>query len=171
MCPYASESRKPRAWKWFLAILMAASPFVWGTPLSAQDASGDKVGLVIRYQIVKNKLAPDGNEGEFHILLKNGIFKERELIAQCLNLGILRFGGRGGRQVLLPTLDRETNDFVLDKDDEMVTTPMKQFDAARRLILDEALFSKLGELYTGMLNPGQHAVDNFLDEILDSETA
>jgi len=69
-----------------------------------KDAEGEKVGVVIRYKIVKNKLAPDGNEGEFHILLKNGIFRERELVSRCLQLGILSFGGRGGKQVLLVTI-------------------------------------------------------------------
>lgn len=67
-----------------------------------KDEDGNKIGVVIRYQVVKNKLAPDGNEGEFYILLKNGIFREKELLTQCLNFGVLQFGGRGGKQILLP---------------------------------------------------------------------
>lgn len=135
-----------------------------------QDTTdGEKIGVVIRYKIVKNKLAPDGNEGEFHILLKNGIFRERELITQCLNLGILQFGGRGGKQVLLPTVDVNTGEFVLDKEKKVVTTAMRQFDAARRLILDQRLFTKLGSMYAQTMHPGQHAVDNFLNEVPDPQ--
>lgn len=135
-----------------------------------QDSTdGEKIGVVIRYKIVKNKLAPDGNEGEFHILLKNGIFRERELISQCLNVGLLQFGGRGGKQVLLPTLDPKSGEFTLDKDGKMVTTPMRQFDAARRLILDQKLFTKLAVMYSKMMHPGQHAVDNFLNEIPNAQ--
>lgn len=135
-----------------------------------QDTTdGEKIGIVIRYKIVKNKLAPDGNEGEFHILLKNGIFRERELITQCLNVGILQFGGRGGKQVLLPTVDVATNEFVLDKDKKVVTTAMRQFDAARRLILDQRLFTKLAAMYEKTMHPGQHAVDSFLNEVPDPQ--
>lgn len=135
-----------------------------------QDTTdGEKIGVVIRYKIVKNKLAPDGNEGEFHILLKNGIFRERELITQCLNLGILQFGGRGGKQVLLPMVDPDSGEFVLDKDKKVVTTAMRQFDAARRLILDKRLFIKLGAMYAQTMRTGQHAVDSFLNEVLDPQ--
>lgn len=135
-----------------------------------QDTTdGEKIGVVIRYKIVKNKLAPDGNEGEFHILLKNGIFRERELITQCLNLGILQFGGRGGKQVLLPMVDPDSGEFVLDKDKKVVTTAMRQFDAARRLILDKRLFIKLGAMYAQTMRTGQHAVDSFLNEVPDPQ--
>jgi len=134
-----------------------------------KDAEGEKVGVVIRYKIVKNKLAPDGNEGEFHILLKNGIFRERELVSRCLQLGILSFGGRGGKQVLLPTVDITSGEFALDEKGEPVTIAMRQFDAARRLILDTRLLLKLADMYDAMLNPGHHAVDTFIDEISDPE--
>jgi len=134
-----------------------------------KDTDGEKVGVIIRYKIVKNKLAPDGNEGEFHILLKNGIFRERELVSRCLGLGVLRFGGRGGKQVLLPTVDIDTGEFAVDEKGEPVTIAMKQYDAARRLILDQRLLLKLADMYEKTLNPGHHAVDNFLDEISDPE--
>jgi recombination protein RecA len=134
-----------------------------------KDGDGDQVGVVIRYKIVKNKMAPDGNEGEFHILLKNGIFRERELVSRCLNLGVLKFGGRGGKQVLLPTIDIGTGELEVDDSGEQVTIAMRQFDAARRLILDQRLLLKLASLYDATLNPGHHAVDNFLDEISDPE--
>ena len=92
------------------------------------DAEGNRIGVVIRYVIVKNKVAPDGQEGEFAILFKNGIFKEREIISQCLSFGILQFGGRGGKQVKLPVLNRETGEFkTIDGEQEVVA--MKQFDA------------------------------------------
>jgi len=134
-----------------------------------KDAEGEKVGVIIRYKIVKNKLAPDGNEGEFHILLKNGIFRERELVSRCLQLGVLKFGGRGGKQVLLPSVDIQTGDFAVDENGDPVTIAMRQFDAARRLILDTRLLLKLAEEYEQLLNPGHHAVDNFIDEISDPE--
>jgi recombination protein RecA len=125
------------------------------------DGDGEKIGVNIRYKIVKNKSAPDGVEGSFSILLKNGLFKERELVTKCLNFGILKFGGRGGRQVLLPVLDngKETGEFIT----------LKQFDAARRLILDTTLFAYLDKLYRKTINPEKHHVDDFVNEVSDTE--
>ena len=136
-----------------------------------KDENGSKIGVIIRYKVIKNKMAPDGNEGEFHILFKNGIFRERELIAHCLNFGILQFGGRGGKQVLLPQLDRKTGAYLLDTDGQVVTIAMKQFDAARRLILDRVLYNKLHTQLQTIFTPGEHIVDLFTDEISDTERA
>lgn len=133
------------------------------------DDSGERIGVIVRYKIVKNKLAPDGVEGEFPILLKNGIFREKEIISQCLNFGVLKFGGRGGQQVLLPVLDRKTGSVVMkQKEQEPETVAMKQFDAARRLLLDKMLYNYLQGELEKICSPGSlDAVDQMLaqDEV------
>jgi recombination protein RecA len=82
------------------------------------DTEKERIGVVIRYKIVKNKVAPDGNEGAFPILFKNGIFREQELVTQACNFGVLRMGGKGGKQVFLPKLDHDTGEYVKEKDGE-----------------------------------------------------
>jgi recombination protein RecA len=133
------------------------------------NAAGDKIGLIIRYVIVKNKLAPDGNEGAFPILLKNGIFREQELITQCCNFGLLRMGGKGGKQVLLPKINRDTNEFIT-KDGEIVTTCMSQFNAACRLLMDNTLTGKLSEMLLGIINDGGYdPMTDLVDEVSNPE--
>jgi len=132
------------------------------------DSDGERIGVVIRYKVVKNKVAPDGCEGEFPILFKNGIFREQELVTKCCNFGVLRLGGKGGQQVFLPKLDRETNDFVKGKNGELEETCMSQFNAARRLLMDSTLAIKLEkELLTKMDVGGIDPIDNLTNEIQD----
>jgi recombination protein RecA len=134
------------------------------------NAQGEKLGLVINYVVIKNKFAPDGNEGAFPILFKNGIFREQELVTQCCNFGILRLGGKGGQQTYLPKLDRVTGEFMKKSDGELDGTWMKQFDAARRLLLDPALVTKLdGQLSEILKVNRQDAVDTMIDEVQDPE--
>jgi recombination protein RecA len=133
------------------------------------DADGNKIGVIVRYKIIKNKVAPDGQEGEFPILLKNGIFREQEIISQCLDFGILKFGGRGGKQVLLPTIDRDTGKFV-EQDGELQTVAMRQFNASLRLLMDTTLCSKLEEELRRFLNnQDDDVVDNLVNEISNSQ--
>lgn len=128
------------------------------------NADGDQIGVIIRYKIIKNKVAPDGNEGQFYILYKNGIFSEFELVQQCCNFGILRMGGKGGKQVYIPKLDRETGEFE-QKDGERVESCMTQFNAARRLLMDSALTKKLGKDLSEILEQGKyHAVDSLTED-------
>jgi len=130
------------------------------------DADGERIGVIIRYKIVKNKVAPDGNEGQFPVLFKNGIFREMELVAQCCNFGILRMGGKGGKQVYLPKLDRKTNSFI--ENSEICVT---QFNAARRLLMDESLTDKLEIELRNVLKPSNFdPINNLVDEIPDSES-
>jgi recombination protein RecA len=132
------------------------------------DADKERIGSVIRYQVTKNKVAPDGNDGAFPILFRNGIFREQELITQACNFGVLRMGGKGGRQVLLPKLDSETGDYVMDGD-ERATTCMSQFNAARRLLMDGALVEKLDGELQSILTPGGHdPLDDLVDEVQES---
>ncbi len=133
------------------------------------DADKERIGSVIRYQVIKNKVAPDGNEGAFPILFKNGIFREQELITQCCNFGILRMGGKGGKQVYLPKLDRETGEFV-EQDGERVESCMSQFNAARRLLMDSALVDKLDVEIQAVLTPGGHdPLEDLVDEVQDPQ--
>lgn len=140
-----------------------------GKAQTLTDVEGERIGVVIRYRIVKNKVAPDGCEGEFPILFKNGIFREQELITKCCNFGVLRLGGKGGQQVFLPKVDRKTNEFVI-KDGEREETCVSQFNAARRLLIDGALSAKLEvSLSEAMSVSGHDAVDGLTDEIQDVE--
>jgi len=133
------------------------------------DGDKERIGSVIRYQVIKNKVAPDGNEGAFPILFKNGIFREQELITQCCNFGILRMGGKGGKQVFLPKLDRDTGEFV-EQDGERVESCMSQFNAARRLLMDSALVDKLDTEVQAVFTPGGHdPIEDLVDEIPNPE--
>lgn len=118
------------------------------------EASGEVIGKTIRYKIIKNKLAPDGQESEFPILIKNGIFREQELIKECLNFGILKFGGKGGKQVLMP-----------DKDKEFVAMP--QLHAAKRLLLNKSLSEELAAKFNSIVKPGSN--DPVADMLAEDE--
>lgn len=141
-----------------------------GKAQSIMNVNGDKIGVLVRYKIIKNKVAPDGNEGQFPILYNNGIFREQEIISHCLNFGVLRFGGRGGKQVLMPVLDRDTGEFKVDENGDNESYAMKQFDAARRLLLDITLREKLEKSLLAILDSdNQHAADELLiDEVQES---
>ena len=135
--------------------------------LSAAD--GERIGVVIRYKVVKNKLAPDGAEGEFPILFRNGIFREQELIAKCCRFGILRMGGKGGSQVFMPKLDRDTGEFIKIKN-ELDTTCMNQFNAARRLLIDHEMTHKLEVELDKILTSGvQDPLEGIIDEVQDAK--
>ncbi len=140
-----------------------------GKAQTLTDSDGERIGVVIRYRIVKNKVAPDGVEGEFPILFKNGIFREQELITKCCNFGLLRLGGKGGQQVFLPKVDRKTNEFVM-KDGEREATCVSQFNAARRLLMDRTLSNKLETMLNETLViGGRDPIDGLTDEIQDTE--
>ena len=133
------------------------------------DLEKERIGNIIRYKVVKNKVAPDGNEGAFPILFKNGIFREQELITQCCNFGVLRMGGKGGKQVFLPKLDRKTGEFVVEGG-ERVESCMSQFNAARRLLMDRAMVDKLDSEIQAVLTPGGYdPLDDLVDEVQDSQ--
>jgi len=133
------------------------------------DLDKERIGSVIRYKVIKNKVAPDGNEGAFPILFKNGIFREQELVTQACNFGLLRMGGKGGKQVYLPKLDRETGEYIMEKD-ELVTTCMSQFNAARRLLMDSSLVEKLDKDIQALFTPGGHdPIDDLVDEVQDPQ--
>ena len=133
------------------------------------DADKERIGSVVRYKVIKNKVAPDGNEGAFPILFRNGIFREQELVTQAANFGILKMGGKGGKQIFLPKIDRETGEYVMDGD-EVAATCMSQFNAARRLLMDSALVDKLDAQIQELFEPGGHdPLDDLVDEVQESE--
>lgn len=124
------------------------------------NADGERIGVVIRYTIVKNKVAPDGVEGSFPILLKNGIFREQELITKCCNFGILKMGGKGGKQVYLPKNFNNLEDGIW----------YSQFNAARRLLLDKNLTKQLNNALDNILGTERYdPVDKITDEIQDPQ--
>jgi recombination protein RecA len=134
-----------------------------------EDADKEKIGVIIRYRVVKNKVAPDGNEGAFPILFKNGIFREQEIISHAATFGILKMGGKGNKQVYVPSLNKD-GEYVMDGDTRKETC-MSQFNAARRLLLSPKLSTKLEiELRDAMRGSAYHAVDALLDnEVSDTE--
>lgn len=147
-----------------------------GKAQTITDADGERIGVLIRYKIVKNKVAPDGAEGEFPILFNNGIFREQELISKCCHFGVLKMGGKGGGQVYMPKLDRKTGEFVFkpkvkkDDKDELDTTAMSQFNAARRLLMDSELAVKLDTELQKVLSSGnQDPMDKLVDEVQDPQ--
>lgn len=130
------------------------------------NAEGERIGVLIRYKVVKNKVAPDGAEGEFPILFNNGVFREQELISKCCHFGVLKMGGKGGSQVYVPKIDRNTGEFVKDNKGELETTSMSQFNAARRLLMDSALADKLDQALQAVISSANHdPVDKLVDEI------
>lgn len=66
------------------------------------DTDGDRIGVVMRYKVVKNKFNPFGQEGEIPILYGHGFYDAQELMNMCLKFGLLSFGGKGGGQVKMP---------------------------------------------------------------------
>ncbi len=93
-----------------------------------KNDDGTKIGHMAHYTIMKNKSAPDGIKGYFSLLYGYGIYREQHIIAACLRYGILSFGGRGGKQVVLPVID--ANGQVT------IERTLKQTLAARYLISD-----------------------------------
>lgn len=96
---------------------------------------GTTIGFTMRYKIIKNKCAPEGQEGEIPILYYNGIYREQEVIHLCSKFGLVKLGGAGGKQVYLPTLKEDGS--------EGESTLFSKFNASRRLILDQKLFEVL----------------------------
>lgn len=142
------------------------------------DVSGNQIGVIIRYKVIKNKFAPSGAEGAFPILFNNGIFREQELVTRCANFGIIKLGGQGGKQVLMPVIDRQTGEYIIEtkKVDgkevkERKEVRMTQFQAAKRLLLDAALANRLEKDLLSMVDVHSHAaVDALLeDEIQEPE--
>ena len=132
------------------------------------DAKNERIGSLIRYKVVKNKVAPDGNEGVFPILFKNGIFREQELVTQACNFGVLKMGGKGGKQVFLPKIDRDTGEYIMDGE-EVAATCMTQFNAARRLLMDSVLFNKLdAEVQSLFASSGHDPIEDLMDEVQDA---
>lgn len=122
---------------------------------------GDVVGKLINYKVIKNKFAPEGQESAFPLLFNSGIFREQELVIQCCNFGVLKLGGKGGKQVFLPKLERTSGEFSTDG------AWMTQFNASRRLLLDPALVTKLDKELNKVLSTT--ARNDVLNEIQDSE--
>jgi recombination protein RecA len=102
---------------------------------------GTILGFNVRYKVIKNKCAPQGQEGQLPILFYNGIYRELEIINMSAKFGLIGMGGKGGQQVVLPVLDadgKETGE----------TMTCSKFNAARRLLnidkkLSEIMAAKL----------------------------
>lgn len=131
-------------------------------------ADGEIIGKLINYKIIKNKFAPEGTENAFPLLFKNGIFREQEIIIQCCNFGVLKLGGKGGKQVYLPKLDRASVEFA-KKDGEIDGAWMSQFNASRKLLLDPVLTAKLEEELSKILKANNQDTTGTFDEIQDAE--
>lgn len=141
------------------------------TPTKADmilNSDGEVIGKLIKYKVIKNKFSPEGTENAFPLLFRNGIFREQELIIQCCNFGILKMGGKGGKQVYLPKIDRASNEFVT-KDGEVEGSFMSQFNAGRKLLLDPILLKKLDTELSAVLKDALNNPTTNLDEVQDAE--
>lgn len=123
-----------------------------GNAQRISNADKDVVGHRVRYKIIKNKTAPTaGAEGDFPILYGKGIFRELELVDQCSKYGVIKSGGRGGKQVVMPIATKVTKDDnpVLDEDGNpqytYVDKTMSKFNASRYLLIDSRTRTNLEE--------------------------
>jgi hypothetical protein len=128
---------------------------------SAADAK-EQIGVTIRFKVAKNKCAPDGIEGEFPILYGHGIWREKEVVQKGLEFGILKFGGKGGKQVVLPKIDRETGE---PKDEEFIT--MRQALAWQRLLIDTQLSDWIETKVRELMEPDHY---NAIDALFEEES-
>ena len=127
------------------------------------DSDGAVIGHFVRYKVVKNKSAPQGVEGKFPLLYYNGIFREQEIIDMSTKFGLLKQGGKGGAQVILPKLD---DNGKLTEENMTIS----RLNAARRLILDPRLMQWLDIEFRKLVasTSPSGAVDAFIHET-DSE--
>ena len=130
------------------------------------DDDGKPLYSKIRFDVVKNKLAPDGISGDFPVIVNHGIFRELELIKLCCDFGILEMGGKGGKQVYLPIFNKDTNDFLIEND-ERKTTCMSQLNAAKRLLMDIDLMQLLDSQLLKFFTEGTNQINT--NEISDTE--
>jgi hypothetical protein len=65
-------------------------------------------------------------------------------------------------------IDRQTGEYIMEKG-ERKENCMSQFNAARRLLMDSKLRSKLEKELADVVDGGHHPVDEFMNEVQDSE--
>jgi len=63
------------------------------------DVDGNQIGHIVRYKIIKNKVAPPFIEGEFPLIYGKGIDQAQELTNLAVDLGIFI---KEGTKILLP---------------------------------------------------------------------
>lgn len=121
------------------------------------DSDGKVIGTTLRYKIAKNKYMPAANEeGEIPILYNYGIFDTQELIEYCTEFGFLTQGGKGGKQINMPSWDEATNTISTE------TKCMSKLAAARLLILDQRLNKYYKDQVQDLLKPV--LTNSFLNE-------
>ncbi len=142
------------------------------------DSDGDRIGVIIRYKVIKNKYNPFGQEGEIPILYGHGFFEAKELMDMCTKFGLLSFGGKGGGQIKMPKWGEKqvheggeplTDDngdpvmerYLMDGEDDCVAKP--KLVAAKMFSNDEELY----EIYRRRLAALLSGEDE--DGIQDSE--
>jgi len=147
------------------------------------DSDGERIGIIMRYKVIKNKYAPFGAEGEIPILYHYGFYDAQELLKMCLDFGILSFGGRGGGQVKMPKwnsvpmLDDDGNPMVDDTGEAIIINELEtdeekfvsrpKVTAAKLLANDKQLY----DIYKGRLEAlldGSNSEDTE-DGVLDTE--
>lgn len=121
------------------------------------DADGNIIGTTLRYKIIKNKYMPAANEeGEIPILYNYGIFDTYELVEFCTEFGILTQGGKGGKQINMPSWDESTNTISTE------TKCMSKIAAARLMILENRLHKYFKDQVADILKPT--LTNKFLNE-------
>jgi hypothetical protein len=126
-------------------------------------SDGTILGFNVRYKVIKNKCAPQGQEGQLPILFYNGIYRELEIINMSAKFGLVGLGGKGGQQVLLPVVDadgKETGEHVT----------CSKFNAARRLFnIDKKLAESMAAKLTDFLSKSLTATNVIeTDEVQDA---
>lgn len=99
------------------------------------DSDGERIGVKMRYVVIKNKFNPAGQEGEIPLLYGYGVNDAEELLDMCLKFGLIAFGGRGGKQILVPTWKEVP---LKNEDDEVVMVDGTSDEPVMTLELDES---------------------------------
>lgn len=126
-------------------------------------SDGTILGFNVRYKVIKNKCAPQGQEGQLPILFYNGIWRELEIVSMSAKFGLVGLGGKGGQQVLLPVLNDKG-----EETGEHVTC--SKFNAARRLFnIDKVLAERMAARLSEFLSKSSTATNAIeTDEVSDS---
>lgn len=129
------------------------------------DADGDAVGVYLRYRVEKNKFNPHGDEGEIPLLYGYGFYDAEEIISLCLKFGLLEFGGRGGKQVVMNKpivnddglftgeFEDETRVFTKAKAAILLKNDPKLFEYYRDQLVELLKPVSLEEQYNGISDP------------------
>lgn len=112
------------------------------------DVDGNTIGTTLRCKIAKNKFMPSISEAaEIPILYNYGVFDTLELVDLAVQLGLLTQGGKGGKQINMPSWD------ITNSQPSTDTKCLNRIVAGRFLLLDSKLTQYFHDKVTELLKP------------------